>query len=440
MAGWKRGSRPEAGPAALVLLGMALFVTAVYVAVVRVGGALIGHTESPHLGLAVLATAIVALGFEPVRRRLRPVAVRLARGERAAPYEVLTRFLTEVTGAYATDEVPARMAKLLAEATGARYAQVWLWLNGRLVPAAAWPPGAAPGAPPPDPAGEAADPPGRRAHPVRHGAEPLGILVLQEHDRQPLTPVEEKLFAGLAAQAGLVLRSVRLRAELADRLRDTSLRADQLRASRERIVAAQDEERRRLERDIHDGAQQHVVALAVHLRLAQMLVVKSSARAPTVLAELRAVAGGAIGTLSDLSRGIYPRLLSDAGLGAALEAAAGSGSLPVELTVEEMDRPAPEVEAALYFCCLEALQNAAKHSGASRTVARVSRVAQGVELVVSDDGDGFWPASVSSGSGLANMRDRAESVGGVLRVDSRPGRGTVISIRVPSASVAAGVR
>ena len=156
---------------------MALFVTAVYVTVVRGVGALVGQTDSPNLGLSVLATAVVALGFEPVRSRLRSVAVRLARGERAAPYETLTRFRAEVTGAYATDEVPTRMAKLLAEATGARHAQVWLWVGGRLRPAATWPPGAADDAAPPDPA-DPADPTGvsggRRALAVRQRGRNAG--------------------------------------------------------------------------------------------------------------------------------------------------------------------------------------------------------------------------------------------------------------------------
>jgi signal transduction histidine kinase len=413
---------------------------------VRGGGALIGRTDSPSLALSVLATAIVALGFQPVRRRLWPIAVRLAQGDRAAPYESLTRFVTEVSGEYATDEVPARMARLLVEATGARYAQVWLSVDDSLVPAATWPPDAAIGDPaPPDPAdataaerrADATAAEGRRVIAVHHANEPLGILVLQERDRQPLTPVEEQLFSGLAAQAGLVMRAVRLRAELAVRLRESTQRARELRASRERIIAAQDAERRRLERDIHDGAQQHLVALAVNLRLARTLVARSAERVPAVLADLKAAAEDTIHTLLDLSHGIYPRLLAEQGLGAAVAAAVAAGSLPVELTVDALRRQRDDVEAALYFCCLEAVQNAAKHSGASRAVVRVSGDRDGVTLVVSDDGDGFPVASVGSGSGLVNMRDRAEAVGGSLRIDSRRGRGTVITVRVPFAPVAA---
>jgi signal transduction histidine kinase len=434
------GSRRwEVGNATLVLLGMATFVAVVYVVVVRGGGALLGRADSPSPALSVLATAIVALGFQPVARRVRPVAARLARRERAAPYEVLTRFRTDVGGGYGTDELPGRMARLLAEATRARYAQVWLAVDGRPTLAATWPTDAAAAeASPPDPMDPAQSAPGRRALPVRHADELLGILVVQEHDRQPLTPVEHQLFAGLAAQAGLVLRSVRLRAGLANRLAESTRRAAELRRSRERIVAAQDQERRRLERDIHDGAQQHLVALAVNLRLARTLAAKSPERMLPMLADLRSAAVETIETLRDLSRGIYPRKLTESGLKAALEAAVAAGSMPVELSIDAMDRPPHDIEAALYFCCLEALQNAAKHSGATRATVRVGRRGDGVEMTVSDDGRGFSLVAAGPGRGLLNMRDRAEAVGGSLRVDSQPGRGTVIGVRLPLATVPPG--
>jgi signal transduction histidine kinase len=444
---WRAVRGRGAAPAALVLLGMVAFAVAVYIVVVGGGGALIGQTDSPHTALSVLATAIVAIGFEPVRARLRPLAVRLAHSDPASPYEVLTRFLAQVTATYATDEVPARMARLLAEGTGAAYAQVWLSVHDRLVLAATWPPEApadqtAP-ADTPGPADSARAAAGRRTRAVYHGGERLAVLVVQERDRAPLTPVEEKLFAGLAAQAGLVLRTVRLRAELADRLRESSRHAEELQISRERIVTAQDEERRRLERDIHDGAQQHLVALAVNLRLAQTLLARAPERAPPVLAGLETAADDTIATLSALSRGVYPRLLTDAGLPAALHAAAAMSSAPVdvETQAELAERPPADIEAAVYFCCLEALQNAAKHSGATRIAVRLERRAGTLQLTVDDDGAGFAAGTGSDdagglqaqrgGSGLTNMRDRIESVGGVLVIDSQAGVGTRVTARVP---------
>src|SRR6266704_916498 len=283
MARWRLA---DAGTAALVFVGMALFVAAVYGVVVRGGAALAGEPDRLPILLSVLATAIVALGLEPVRHRLRRAATKLTGRTRVAPYDLLIGF--------STDAVPARMAQLLVEATGARAAEVLLYVNGALTPVAAWPPGATPTG-------------NRRTLVVRHGGETLGELAISIGT--PLSPVEEKLFAGLAAQAGLALRAVARRAELAERLRDSTRRAQELRASRERVVAAQDEERRRLERDIHDGAQQHLVALAVKLRLAKSALQKDPQQGRRMLGEIRGEVDAALDTLRSLALGIYPPLL-----------------------------------------------------------------------------------------------------------------------------------
>ena len=271
-----RRSRADRQAGLLVLAGLAIFVGGVYVVVVLGGGMLIGRTSSPSLALSVLATAIVALAFEPVQSRLERLAADLVRGGKPSPYDVLSRFSETVTGSYASEELPARMAKVLADGTGAEWAQVWLSVNDQLTLAAIWPPDADTSDDTPPGAHE---PAGRRALEVRQAGELLGVLRLQERERQPLTPVEERLFAGLAAQAGLVLHGARLRAELSLRLDELSARAEELRVSRERLVDTQDAERKRLERDIHDGAQQHLVALAVNLRLAQTLARRSPERA-----------------------------------------------------------------------------------------------------------------------------------------------------------------
>jgi signal transduction histidine kinase len=431
LARWRR-SRKDRQAALLVLGGLSSFVAAVYVVVVLGGGALIGHTSSPHLGLSVLATAVLALAFEPVQRRLEAVATRVVHGGRPSPYDVLSRFSEAVTGSYASDEVPARMAKVLADGTGAQWAQVWLVVNDGLVLAATWPPQARSD---PAPPGDEVRP-GHRALTVRLAGEALAVLRLQERDRHPLTPVEEGLFAGLAAQAGLVLHGVGLRAELAAKVVELSARAEELRVSRERLVDTQDAERRRLERDIHDGAQQHLVALAVNLRLAQTLATRAPERAARVLAEQRAAAEAAIETLVSLSRGIYPRLLSEAGVGPALRSSFGSSPVEVVVTEEAVGRYAADVEAAVYFCCLEALQNAAKHSGAGRVTVTLRGVGDRLELDVLDDGHGFDGALVATGNGLANMRDRIDSVGGHLSWTAAPHGGTRVSGWVPAARTA----
>ena len=212
---------------------------------------------------------------------------------------------------------------------------------------------------------------GLRALPVRHGGQLLGVLRLQERPGLALTLVEERLFAGLAAQAGLVLKWVGLRAELDDRRAELLVRSEEIKASRERLIETQDAERSRLERDLHDGAQQHLVALTVNLRLAHTIVGRSPDRAAAVLSEQAVAALVAIETLSALSRGIYPRQLADEGLGAALRSAVAGSAMPVTIDTDGMARlPAP-VEAALYFCCMEAVQNAAKHSGAGTVAVRV---------------------------------------------------------------------
>ena len=430
---WWRGPAGDRRAGLLVLAGLVGFVGAVYVAVVLGGGALIGQTGSPHVGLSVLATAIVAMGFEPVRARLERLATRVVHGGRPSPYEVLSRFADDVAGSYPDEELPGRMAKVLAEGTGAQWAQVWLVVHGRLTLAATWPPGAAADETTPAPE----DSRGPRSHEVRHAGELLGVLRLRTSEDRQLTPVEERLFAGLAAQSGLVLRGARLRAELAERLAELSVRAEELRLSRRRLVDMQADERRRLERDIHDGAQQHLVALTVNLRLAQTLVQRAPERATAVISAQREAAALTIETLLSLARGIYPRSLREEGLTAALEAAAGTSALPVRVTATGVGRyPAP-VEAAVYFCCLEALQNAAKHSGARHVDVRLHGDGRGLTATVQDDGSGMEDARVTGGAGLSNMRDRIDAVGGTLTVDSQPGHGVSVRAWVPAALVPA---
>ena len=424
-ARWRR-SRSDRSAALLVLGGLTLFVALTYVVVVLGGGALIGHTDSPQLGLSLLATAIVALGFEPVQARLERRATRAVHGGRPSPYDVLSRFAEAVTGP-SGDEVPVRMARMLAEGTGARWAQVWLSVDDGLVLAATWPTEAVGDEEPPG----VTVLPGRRLRTVRLAGEVLGVLRVREQDHQPLTPVEERLFAGLAAQAGVVLHGVRLRAQLAQRLVQLSARAEELRASRERLVETQDAARRRLERDIHDGAQQHLVALAVNLRLAETLAGKAPERARQVLAAQATAAQAATDTLVELSRGIYPRRLGDDGIGPALRTAVATSPVPVTVDDTGVDRYPREVEAAVYFCCLEAVQNAVKHAGATHVDVRVTADVDGLAFAVTDDGSGFDPAAAARSGGLANMRDRVDSLGGRLDWESAAGGGTRVSGRVP---------
>ena len=427
----KRGGRKQL----VVMVGLAGFVVAVYVLVVLGGGAIIGRTDSPSLVLSVLATAVVALLFAPVQAALERVATRLGLGG-GTPYDVLSRFSETVTGGYATEQLPARMSMLLAQGTGAAWAQVWLTVSGRLTLAATWPEYADADRNPPSlqPDGVDATAWGRRALTVRHGGQLLGVLRLQERPGLALTAVEERLFAGLAAQAGLVLRMVGLRAELEDRRLELVARAEELKASRERLIRTQDAERRRLERDIHDGAQQHLVALTVNVRLAQTIAVRSPDRAARVLSEQADAAHVAIETLSSLSRGIYPRLLSAEGLVPALLAAVATSPVPVTIDGVGVGRLPAQIEAALYFCCMEAVQNAAKHSAARSVSVQLGEDQDRWRLTVEDNGAGFDQALAGTGgtgTGLVNMRDRLDAVGGTVTVESLFGRGTTVTAVVP---------
>ena len=205
----------------------------------------------------------------------------------------------------------------------------------------------------------------------------------------------------------------------------------ELRESRRRIVAAQDERANKLERDIHDGAQQQLVALAVKERLAESLVGKDDERARSMLRELRTETESALQNLRDLARGIYPPLLADKGLTAALGSQVRTSVVPVTVEADEVGRYAREVEAAVYFSVLEALQNVAKYSVAEHAIVSLRQSDGVLSFEVSDDGRGFDPATVARGSGLRGVADRIEAVGGELLIESTLGNGTRITGHVP---------
>jgi signal transduction histidine kinase len=253
--------------------------------------------------------------------------------------------------------------------------------------------------------------------PVRHQGEVLGALSITKKAGDPLTPTERKLVDDLAAQGGLVLRNVRL--------------IDELRASRRRIVAAQDERAKQLERNIHDGAQQQLVALTVKLRLLGQLASRDPARTAQMASELQTEATEALEDLRDLARGIYPPLLADKGLPTALEAQARKAAVQVSVETDGVGRYPPDVESALYFCCLEALQNVAKYAHATHAGVRLSASGEELAFEVSDDGSGFDPISTGYGTGLQGMADRLDAIGGTLEVRSQPGMGTTVTGRVP---------
>ncbi|HEY7668531.1 MAG TPA: histidine kinase [Actinomycetota bacterium] len=396
---------------------LAAFITVVYVLVVVVIGAAIGATE----GLSLVATAIVAIAFQPVRENARRTANRLVYGKRATPYEVLSGFSEQLGETYAGEELLPRMARLLAEGTGASEATVWLRVGSEMRPAARWPAGNGHAERSVRLAGDElpAFPEGETAVAVRHGRDLLGALTVAKPANEPLRPHEEQLVADLAAQAGLVLENFRL--------------IEDLRSSRKRLVEAQDEERRRLERNIHDGAQQQLVALAVKVRLAEGLVGTDAERERDALRQILDETQETLENLRDLARGIYPPLLADRGLAAALESQARKCSVPVTVEADGLGRYPPEVEAAVYFCVLEALQNVAKYAEASHVRVLVREWEGSLDLSVMDDGRGFDRDTTPLGMGLLSMSDRLAAIGGTFDVKSRPGHGTNVVGRIPLA-------
>jgi signal transduction histidine kinase len=400
---------------AVVVAVLGAFITAVYVGIVVGVGTLVGRAGG--LVLPGVAAAAVALAFQPARRWAQHLANRLVYGERATPFEVLTAFSERVANAYGAEDVLPRMARILGEGTGAARADVWLRSGDTLRRAASWPEGAGATEVPLRDEELPGLPEVERAVPVRDRGRLLGALTLTKGRGESVTPAEDRLLANLASQVGLVLRNVQL--------------VEDLRASRQRIVAAQDAERRRLERNIHDGAQQQLVALAVKLNLVETFSEKNPPKAREMASQAKAELQAALDDLRDLARGIYPPLLADKGLAAALEAQAQKAALPVTVEPNGVGRYPQEAEAAAYFCVLEALQNAAKYAEASRVEVELRAVDGHLLFEVRDDGRGFDTARTPSGSGLTNMRDRLEALGGIVHIESRPGSGTTVTGRVP---------
>jgi len=399
---------------ALVAGALVLLVIAAYAAVVGLLGVITSGNESS--GSVFIVALLLGLAFRPVTRFARRIADRVVYGRRATPYEVLTEFSERVGESYATEDVLGRMAQILGQATGAGSARVWLRLGKELQPAASWPTDAEPAAVAvvanealPTIAGET-------VVEVRDRGELLGALSVAMPPSDPMNPSKERLVRDLASQAGLVLRNVRL--------------VEELRASQRRLVTAQDHERRRLERNIHDGAQQQLVALSVKTRLARDLTPRDPAKAAEMLTQIDAEIQTALDDLRDLARGIYPPLLIDEGLGAALDAQARRSLVPTTIRAEGLGRYAPEVEAAVYFSCLEALQNVAKYAEARSATVILAQSNGHLTFEVADDGCGFDPAAERTGTGLQGIADRLGALHGEVTIRSEPGAGTRVRGRI----------
>ncbi|MGZ8632191.1 MAG: sensor histidine kinase [Actinomycetota bacterium] len=410
----------------LLIAMLALFVTAIYVMIVTGVGAIVGATGSPVL--SAVAAAVVALAFQPARRSATRFADRLVYGDRATPYELLSAFSDRVGETYDAQSVLPRMARTVGDGIGADRTEVWVRAGDGLRVSASWPADQLGRITErvrlPDDEASLTLPGADAVYPIEDRGEVLGALAVAMPANDPMDPGKDALVRDLAGQAGLIMRNVRLTADLQARL-------DDLRAAQKRLVAAQDEERRRLERNIHDGAQQQLVALQVRLRLAAQLVDRDPAKATAMLTDLQAEAATALDELRDLARGIYPPLLADQGLAAALDAQARRAPLPVTVDADGIERLPRAVEAAVYFSALEALQNTAKYAAAERAWVTIERDGDILRFAVGDDGRGFDPSARGYGSGLQGIADRLEALDGALAVESAPGAGTTVRGQVP---------
>jgi signal transduction histidine kinase len=266
--------------------------------------------------------------------------------------------------------------------------------------------------------------------PITHGVELVGLLAL---DRGPVeardAAVDSKIASvvpELCVRIGPLLKNARLDTALRESLDELRSQASKLAASRARVVQAADDERRRIERNLHDGLQQHLVGATLELRLARELSASDRPRADEIMAGLERELEHALEELRALAHGVYPPALRDQGLKPVLAAAARRATRPTSVAVETNGRHAPEVEATVYFCCLEAIQNACKHAGSEAAVSvRVWEQGGGVVFEITDDGRGF-SSREPHGVGLLNLEDRVGALGGTLTIDSVPGRGTTI--------------
>ncbi len=400
---------------ALVFGTLAAFITGVYVAIVVGVGTLVGQGNDS-LALSIAATAIVAVGFQPARERVQRMANRLVYGARSTPYEVLSDFADRMGGAYGPADPLPRMARTVAEGLGAARVDVWLNVGDHLVPEAVWPAREGPG-PSGVPILDGVLPAlaGDRVVQVRHRGELLGAISVTKAPGEPVTPTEDKLLTDVAAQAGLVLRNVRL--------------IEELRGSRERLVRTQDTERRRLERNLHDGAQQSLVSVALIVRMARERVSAEHDEIARALDLAGEQLSTAIGELRELARGIHPAILTERGLVPALTSLAERSRIPVTIDSSLTDRLPPTIEGTVYFVVAEALTNVTKYAHATAVTISVER-ANG-ELITTITDDGIGGADPAKGSGLTGLADRIAAVEGHLDLLSPPAGGTRLECRIP---------
>ena len=412
----------------LVLLLIALFGLALYAASVVTLDVALGRVARPGVGTSVVAATVVALCVLPARLPVERWVSRVVYGRTADARTVLSSFSTELGQSDAAQSQLVLLARLIAEATGATTVRVWVRASESRVlePAAAFPDDAKwPGAARVTDTGGIADlGDSDLTAPITHDGVLMGALTLTKEPGNPVTAKDRSIVEDLAQQAGLVLRNVELTTALTERVR-------QLSTSRQQLLSAQDAARRQLERDLHDGAQHHLLSIKLKVAVAEMMLNRADVvQAQALLGELLVEADEAIGALRDLARGIYPPLLEARGIAAALASETAGLPVPVNVSAAGVGRYPLATEATVYFCVMEAIQNVVKHAAASEVVVTLHEESGVLAFEVEDDGRGF-DSGLPRGSGLNNMEDRLQAAGGSLSVSARAEWGTRVKGRIP---------
>ncbi len=439
----------------LIALGLTVVVVGAYLVALRGFGKAPKNTpERELLGWSMAAAGVAAILYLSLRGRFQRAATGLTYGAREAPDEVVRTFGTRLTRAIPMDELLLQLVESLRKTLTLASAEIFtgtgevlelavsvpdtpkrsIVVSGdeRMVIARAgvsgnawasvWLPSVV--------AEHKGGP--LRVAPISHAGELLGVIVIARAEGAVgFREEDDRVLTELARQVGLAMHNAQLDTALQSSLDELRRQADELRASRARIVASGDAERRRVERNLHDGAQQHLVALAINLRLTKDVVAEDPQAAIEMLDGLGLAVQDTIKELRELAHGIYPPLLVDSGLTEALRAVANRSPLDVELVTEGIERYGRDIEAAIYFCCLEALQNAGKHAPDSHVTIRIWEELGALLFEVSDNGPGFDVSLAQRGHGYVNMMDRLGAIGGAVRWESQLGEGTTIRGSVP---------
>ena len=374
----------------LVYGALAAFITLVYIAIVVGIGTLLGTANRASVLLSIFATGVVAVAFQPVHLRVQRIANRLVYGKRATPYEVMAGFGERMAATLALDEVLPQTAEAAARGVSARAARARLFLPNGTERASSWPPVSGPGSE-------------SFSLPVRYQGQRVGEIEVEKGRGEALTRSEQALLADLAAQAGVVLHNLRLAAELEAELERLMAQSTDLQASRQRIVAAQESQRRRLEAAIRDGVEAELRSIDRGLEFADRLLDGDLDQAIHQLEQLGLATQQALDGLRELARGIFPPILGDRGFLPALQAQLRKMQAPLLVDAPgelENRRFNPEVETALYFTCLEALTHATPN-----TAIRV--LEEGNTLI-------FSISPLIPDGEMLDSRDRIAAVGGVL--------------------------